>query len=205
MKTAYGQLSANIIRRLRLKRYAGAFTPSDLADLGDPRAVGKALTRLVRAGTVRRVRRGIYEVPRDHPVLGTVGASNDAVVAAVARRDGLKLLPSGAHAANLLGLSTQVAGRTTYGVSGRALPPAAFGRSNVAFKKRSPRTMMLAGRASGWVAEALRNIGRARLTPERLRPLRDRLDAQAKKQLAEDIRYVPAWMRPMFHDLSRDD
>ncbi len=204
MKAPYGQLSGDILRRIRLKRYDGAFTPSDLADLGDPRAIGKTLTRLVATGTIRRVRRGIYELPRPHPLLGTVGASNDAVVAAVARRDGLKLLPSGAHAANVLGLSTQVAAKTTYGVEGRALPPEAFGRANIAFKKRSTRAMKLAGRSSGWVSEALRNIGRAHLTPERLQPLRERLDARAKKQLKEDIRYVPAWMRPLFLELSRD-
>lgn len=204
MKTPYGQLSADIMRRIRRKQYNRAFTPSDLADLGDPRAVGKALTRLVKSGTIKRVRRGIYEVPREHPLIGTVGAGSDAIVAAIARRDGLKLLPSGAHAANLLGLSTQVAARTSYGVQGSARPPEAFGRTNVTFKKRSSRTMMLAGRSSGWVAEALRNIGRIHLTPERLHPLRDRLDAKAKKQLKDDIRYVPAWMRPIFEDLSRD-
>ncbi len=204
MKTPYGQFSADLLRRIRRKQYDRAFTPSDLADLGDPRAVGKALTRLVKAGTIKRVRRGIYEVPREHPLLGTIGAGSDAIVAAVARRDGLKLLPSGAHAANLLGLSTQVAARTSYGVQGPARSPEDFGRTNVTFKKRSSRTMMLAGRSSGWVSEALRNIGRIHLTPERLRPLRDRLDAKAKKQLKEDIRYVPAWMRPIFEDLSRD-
>lgn len=204
-KKIHGALLSSALRRIRAKGAGWAFTPGDFADLGDPRSVGMLLTRISRQGKIRRVRRGLYEIPHPHPILGTVGASNDAIVAAVARRDGLKLLPSGAHAANLLGLSTQVAARTTYGVSGRALPPSAFGRSNLAFKKRSPRTMKLAGRASGWVSEALRNIGRAHLTPERLRPLRDRLDARAKKQLVEDIRYVPAWMRPLFQELSRDD
>jgi hypothetical protein len=204
MKMPYGQFSSDLLRRIRRKRYDRAFTPSDLADLGDPRTIGKALTRLVQAGTIRRVKRVIYELPRAHPLLGSIGASSDAIVAAVARRDGLKLLPSGAHAANLLGLSTQVAARTSYGVQGPARSPEDFGRTNVTFKKRSSRAMMLAGRSSGWVSEALRNIGRIHLTPERLGPLRDRLDDKAKKQLKDDIRYVPAWMRPIFEDLSRD-
>jgi hypothetical protein len=65
--------------------------------------------------------------------------------------------------------------------------------------------MALAGRASGWVAEALRNIGRDHITPDRLRPLRDRLSAKDKKQLLDDLRYVPAWMRPHFNELASDD
>ena len=205
MKTTYGVLRKSIERRLKSKTGDWAFTPSDLADLGDPRSVGKELTRMVKSGKIRRVRRGVYEILREHPLIGTVGADTDAVVAAIARRDGLKLLPSGAHAANLLGLSTQVAARTTYGVEGRSRSADGIGRSTVEFKHRSPKAMMMAGRASGWVSEALRNIVRIHITNERLQPLRARLKATEKKQLRDDLRYAPAWMRPFFLELSRDD
>ena len=204
MKHAYGTLQNSVLRRIKGKGSDWAFTPSDLADLGDPRSVGKVLTRLIQAGTVRRVRRGVYEIPREHPLIGTVGAGADAVVAAIARRDGLKLLTSGAHAANLLGLSTQVAAKSTYGIQGRSRTSQGIGRA-VEFKRRSPKAMMMAERASGWVAEALRNIGRAHITVERLQPLRARLSAKEKKQLIEDLRYAPAWMRPFFLELTRDE
>lgn len=205
MKKDYGSLHGSIQRRIRGKGSDWAFTPGDMADLGEPRSVGKVLTRLVRAGTIRRVRRGIYEVPHEHPLIGTVGAGADAVVAAIARRDGLKLLTSGAHAANLLGLSTQVAAKSVYGVQGRSRNSQGIGRVAVEFKRRSSRTMMMAGRASGWVAEALRNLGRTHITNELLRPLRARMGAKDKKQLREDLRYAPAWMRPFFQELSRND
>ncbi len=205
MRPNYGMLQSAILRRLKARGQGWAFTPSDLADFGDPRSVGKVLTRLIQAGTIRRVRRGLYEVPGEHPLIGKVGAGTDAVVAAIARRDGLKLLPSGAHAANVLGLSTQVAARTTYGIQGRSRSADSIGRSTVQFKRRSPRTMMMAGRASGWVAEALRNLGKEHITPELLLPLRGRLGAKEKKQLREDLRYAPAWMRPFFLELARDE
>jgi hypothetical protein len=201
----YGSLLSNALRRIRAKGAGWAFTPGDFADLGDPRSVGMILTRLSRQDKIRRVRRGLYEVPRPHPLLGTVGADTDSIAQAIARRDALKLLPSGAHAANALGLSTQVAARTTYGIAGRSRVQSGSGKSEITFRHRSPRAMALAGRASGWVAEALRNIGRANLTPDRLRPLRDRLGAKDRKQLLDDLRYVPAWMRPLFLDLARDD
>ncbi len=205
MKTPYGELRNSIERRLKAKANYWAFTPSDLADLGDPRSVGKDLTRMVQSGKIRRVRRGVYEIPRPHPLIGVVGAGTDAVVAAIARRDGLKLLPSGAHAANLLGLSTQVSARDTYGVQGRSRKSDEIGRASVQFRKRSTKSMMMAERASGWVSEALRNIGRIHITNERLQPLRARLGAKEKKQLRDDLRYAPAWMRPFFLELSRDD
>ena len=83
-----------------------AFTPSDFADLDDPRSVGMALTRLLRSDLIQRIRRGVYCIPTDHPVVGRVAAGTDAITQAIARRDALKLLPSGATAANNLGLST---------------------------------------------------------------------------------------------------
>ncbi|PAW67998.1 MAG: hypothetical protein B9S34_03790 [Opitutia bacterium Tous-C1TDCM] len=205
MKSAYGALRRSIERKLKGKAADWAFTPGDLADLGDPRSVGKELSRMVVAGKIRRVRRGIYEIPRPHPMIGTAGAGTEAVVAAIARRDGLKLLPSGAHAANLLGLSPQVSARETYGVQGRSRNSDEIGRDLVQFRRRSTKTMMMAGRASGWVAEALRSIGRVHLSPERLQTLRARLGAKEKKQLRADLRYAPAWMRPFFLELSRDD
>lgn len=204
-KKAYGSLRESMVRRIRAKGAGWAFTPSDFADLGDPRSVGMLLTRLSRQGRIRRVRRGLYEVPRAHPLLGSVGAGTDAIAQAIARRDALTLLPSGAHAANALGLSTQVAARTTYGIAGRSRIQPGSGKSEIAFRRRSTRAMILAGRASGWVSEALRNIGRANLTPARLRPLRARLGATDRRQLLDDLRYVPAWMRPLFIDLARDD
>ena len=203
-KTPYGTVSDTVSRRIRTKGGSWAFTPSDFADLGDPRAIGMSLTRLLRKGTIRRVRRGVYETLRQHPLIGTVGAGVDAVAEAIARRDALKLLPSGAHAANALGLSTQVAARLAYGISGRSRVQPAQGKSEVIFRQRSPKTMALAGRASGWVAEALRNIGRVHITSDRLRPLGRKLGPKEKKQLLEDLRYVPAWMRPFFLDLARD-
>jgi hypothetical protein len=138
-------------------------------------------------------------------LIGTVGAGTDAVVAAIARRDGLKLLPSGAHAANLLGLSTQVAAVDIYGVQGRSKTSGEIGRAAVQFRQRSTKAMMMAGRASGWVAEALRTIGRVHINNERLQPLRSRLGTKEKKQLRDDLRYAPAWMRPFFLELARDD
>ena len=204
-RSTYGLLSGKLLRRIRAKGAGWAFTPSDFADLGDPRAIGMALTRLSRKGTIRRSQRGVYEIPRQHPLIGTVGAGADSVAQAIARRDALKLLPSGAHAANVLGLSTQVSAKTAYGIAGHSRVQPVAGKAQIVFRHRSPKAMALAGRASGWVAEALRNIGRDHITSDRLRPLRDRLGAKDKKQLLDDLRYVPAWMRPHFNELARDD
>jgi hypothetical protein len=201
----YGTLQDKVLRRIRAKGASWAFTPSDFADVGDPGSVNMTLTRLSRKGVIRRVRRGFYEMPSQHPLLGTIGVGPDAITDAIARRDALTLLPSGAHAANWLGLSTQVAARTAYGVAGRSRVESTTGKATVTFRRRSPKSMAMAGRASGWLAEALRNIGRAHITSDRLLALKSKLTDEDRRQLRADIRYVPAWMRPYFLELAPDE
>ena len=43
----------------------------DFLDLGSRQAVDVALHRLVKRKIIRRLARGIYEYPREHPELGT--------------------------------------------------------------------------------------------------------------------------------------
>jgi hypothetical protein len=55
------------------------------------------------------------------------------------------------------------------------------------------------------VAQALRDFGKGNVAPDTIRHLRRRLDADARKQLVADISLVPAWMRPIFTEITRDD
>lgn len=193
-----------ILRRVAQKGRGWAFTPQDFADLGDPRGVGMTLTRLMRDGKIRRIAWGIYDCPRDHPVLGQAGASPEAVVAAVARNKNLRLLPSPAVAANQLGLSTQVPARMIYHSDG-APATIRLGKLEIVFRRNTGKNLALAGRASGLVAQALRSLGKGNVTESHIKHLRGRLDTTARKELAQDIHQVPAWIRPHFRELIRDD
>lgn len=193
-----------ILARVARKGRGWAFTPHDFSDVGDPRSVGMALTRLVRYGKIRRIARGLYDCLHPHPLLGQVGATSDAVVDAVARGRNLRLLPSPQVAANQLGLTTQVPSQIVYQSDGS---PAklVLGKRQIEFRRNTGRNLALAGRASGLVAQALRDVGQAHVTPETIQHLRQRLDAAAKKQLQADLPLVPAWMRPVFQKITRDD
>jgi hypothetical protein len=193
-----------ILRRVAKQGRGWAFTPHDFADLGDPRGIGMALTRLVRDGKIRRVARGLYDCPHSHPVLGQTGATADAIVDAVARGRHLRLLPSPQVAANQLGLSTQVPAQMIYQTDG-APAKVVLGKRQIVFRRNTGRNLALAGRASGLVAQALRDVGNGKVTPDTIQHLRQRLDAAAKKQLVADLALVPAWMRPIFQQITRDD
>lgn len=206
MKTSSPSLTQpqQILQRIAQEGRGWAFTPHDFADLGDPRSVGMALTRLVRDGKIRRISRGIYDSPEDHPILGKTGATVDAVVQAVARNKSLRLLPSPAVAANQLGLSTQVPAKIIYQTNG-APATVKLGKLDIVFRRNSGRNLVLAGRASGLVAQAFRFLGKDRVKSTDIEHLRRRLDSAALDEIAQDVDKVPAWMRPHFRDLTRAD
>ena len=129
-------LNQQILARVAKKGRDWAFTPHDFADMGDPRGVGMALTRLVRDGKIRRIARGLYDCPHPHPVLGQAGATADSVVAAVARGRHLRLLPSPQVAANQLGLSTQVPAQMIYQTDG-APAKVQLGNRQIIFRRNT--------------------------------------------------------------------
>ena len=193
-----------ILRRVARKSPDWAFTPHDFADMGDPRSIGMALTRLVRDGKIRRVGRGLYDCPHAHPILGQTGASSDAVVSAVARNKNLRVLPSKAVAANRLGLNTQVPAQMVYHTDA-APARVQLGKLKIVFRRNSGRNLALAGRPSGLVAQALRDVGKDHVKPHHLKRIRDHLPAADRKKLKQDLGLVPAWMRPHFQELARTD
>jgi hypothetical protein len=194
-------LQDQVVARIKRHGKGWAFTPRDFVDLGNPRSVGMVLSRLVKVSTIRRVAQGIYEVPKPHPLIGTVGADVDEVVQAVARKRHLVLLPTGAYAANRLGLSEQVPAKVVYITNG-GRSSFKMGKLTVTFRPGSSRSLALAGRASGLVVQALRAIGQRQLTARQVDHLRRVLPDAAKAQLLADVNEVPAWMRPIFREVA---
>jgi Family of unknown function (DUF6088) len=85
----------------------------DFLDIGSRGTVDMAFGRLTRDGKIRRIRRGLYDMPKINEALGgKLSPDIDEAARAIARRQRWKIIPDGAWAANLLGLSTQVPPRS---------------------------------------------------------------------------------------------
>jgi hypothetical protein len=176
------------------------FTPERFQDLGGPKAVLHALARHTDAGTIRRLARGLYDYPKKHPKLGLLAPSTEDIAAALAGRDALRLQPTGAYAANLLGLSTQVPMKVVYLTDGRSRT-VQIGKRQITLKHTTPRNMATAGKISGLVIQALRHVGQPHVDERLISQLNKRLDEQARKQLMKDIRYAPAWIATIIRRL----
>ena len=94
-------------------------TPGDFLDLGSREAIDQALSRLVKAGRLRRVGHGLYVRPRISSVLNRPAPVDlEAAIAALARRDGVRIMPDGLVAANQLGLTNAVPAKVSYVTDG---------------------------------------------------------------------------------------
>ena len=64
-------VDSQVLARMRQQGPGTAFTPADFVDLGPRNAVDLALSRNARAGTIRKLARGVYDLPRRDARLGT--------------------------------------------------------------------------------------------------------------------------------------
>jgi hypothetical protein len=174
---------------------ARVHTPFDFLDLGSPHSVGMALMRLVRSGALRRLARGLYDVPRQHPLLGKLQPTADEIAQALSRRDGALVQPAQAMAANLLNLSEQVPARAVYETDGPSRTVKA-GSLTIQLKHRSPRQVRTASPMSNLVFAALRSVGKANVNEARVAHLRETLSAKDRAALLNDLPLAPAWMHP---------
>jgi hypothetical protein len=181
------------IGRIRAKGRGWVFTPTDFLDLGSRIAVGLALMRHTRAGTIRKLARGLYDYPVQHPRLGTIAPSTEKIATALKGRDDFRLQVSGAHAANGLGLSDQVPVRAVFLTDSRSRK-VKLGKREIVLKNTSTRQMATAGRISGTVIQALRWLGRRNVDDRVVARLRRTLSDADKQQLLKDLRYAPGWI-----------
>ena len=197
-------VDSQIVHRIRGTGRGSVFSPHDFIDLGSRDAVDKVLSRLVRKGNLRRLARGLYEYPKAHPVMGLLTPSPDTIAAALAGKHSIRLLPSGAYAANLLGLSTQVPAKIVFLTDGpsRAVR---VGNQEIRLVRTTPRNMGPAGRISGLVIQALRHLGQTHVDEAVIRTLRRKLSADDKKQLMKDIAFAPAWVGAHLRAIAQGD
>ena len=191
----------SILKSVRARRSALVFSARDFAASGRPAAVRKALERLVRRGTLRRVRRGFYDQPRPHPLLGQTAPNAMDLVKSVMKNSSAQWQVSGAYAANLLHLSDQVPARIvilTNGVPRKI----ALGKLTLDFRRAAPRNLLGAGRPAGLVIQALRHLDRGGITPEIIAKLRHRLDPATKADLTSLSPKLAAWLQPLVREIA---
>lgn len=195
-------VDTQVLERIESHGQGWVFTPGDFSDLGTRTAVATALKRHKATGRIRLMGRGLYDVPRQHAVLGTLWPAIETVAKALERKDGLRLQPSGVYAANLLGLSEQVPAKVVFLTDG-ATRRVKVGPTEILLKRTTPRNMAAAGRLSGLLIQAFRSLGPDHVTPQRISQLRQRLPATERQHVLKDTALAPEWMHHHLREVAR--
>ena len=186
-----------IKKKIYNKKHGFVFTKSYFYDIGNPKAVAKTLERLADSGKIRRLARGLYDYPKTHPRLKNLPANYERIAQALAGRDNLKIQPSGAYAANLLGLTDQVPAKIIFLTDG-ANRTVQINKQKIILKRTTPKNMATAGHISGLVIQALRHLGKDNVDDKIIGILKSRLSNDDKSKIMSDIRYAPVWIGNIF-------
>ncbi len=193
--------TAEAVRRYVRRLEPGTvFTPAELVRerVGTDRAVRETLRRLVADGTVRRLSKGYYDVPRVNARIGVLSPTPEAIIAAHARKTGATIERPELDAANRLGLTTQVVARPIYRTN---LFPRDLNIGGQRIKLRTAGPRSLAGKAGDpaeLVIDALQAIGRAHITDTDITKLREFVqEHNLAKKLRQRGRRAPSWMLPV--------
>ena len=188
-------ISGKIRQRIIKGKTGKIFFAKDFSDIGNDELINKALFRLERSKTLIRLSHGIYLYPVIDKELGVMLPAPETIAKAIAKRDNARILPTGNHAMNLLGLSTQVPMNVVYMTDGSPRK-VNIGKRKITFKKTSPRNFMYKGKIIPLVVSALKTIGKENMIPEYITRLEQILTQSEDKQiLLNDTNQAPAWIK----------
>lgn len=183
-----------IEKKIKAKSKGTLFFPDDFSQLGSSESIRKALQRLEEKKIIRRIAQGIYTRPIESKYIGEVLPSAEEVAKGIAKRDRIRIVPTGVYALNALGLSTQVPMKLVFLTDG-APREIKIGKRSIKFKKTTPKNLLAKGEISSLVIQALREIGIDNITPSE----EDKIIALLKKEnvnlLKQDVKLAPIWIQ----------
>lgn len=200
MTSSYAE---QIRQRIDVAVAGSIFINADFADIADTETIRRNLNRLVKSGAIRRVVKGIYEKPKFSKLLQEPVAPNpDTVAKALARNYHWTIAPDGNTALNLLGMSTQVPAVWTY-ISDGPYKTYQWNNTNLVFKHRTNKEISGLSSITALVVQALKTLGKERVTPEIVSALSERLNAGEKALLLKEAAASTDWVYDVIRRLSR--
>ena len=182
-----------IFESLKSRQKGVVIFVSDFSDYGSAESVKKALLRLNEKETIVRLAHGIYLYPKVDKELGVLFPSTEDIALAIARRDKVRIIPTGVQALNKLGLSTQVPMKLVYLTDG-GTRNIKVGKRTISFKNTSPKNLFMKGEISSMVIQALKTIGNSQLDDSTLLKIQNILKKEKKDNIINDAKLAPVWI-----------
>ena len=168
---------------------------SDFSELDNYDTVRKSLQRLVKKDLIIRISKGIYYYPKKDEILGILYPSIEEIGKAIAKRDKARIIPTGAFAQHLLGLSTQIPMNVIYLTDGSARK-IKIGKQTIVFKKTSPKNLSYENQLSSLIIQSLKSKKENNITEKEKQILKEIIIKSGKqKEIEKDIKNAQVWIR----------
>lgn len=164
------------------------FSIADFSKYGKYEAVRKALLRIEREGTIKRIYPGLYTKSVKDGDL-----SSERIAYAVARKCGWTIAPSGERCINLIGLRDFPYDRYTYLSSGTYRRYEILNQT-ITFRHVSEKDLTGLSYKAVVVVQALKTIGINNITPEDGRKIREYLTYQDKAMIKKECAKCTRWV-----------
>lgn len=195
-----------IEKSIKRQRRGKLLFASDFALCGNTEAIFKALQRLHKSGLIMRVAHGIYYYPKinqnKYIKSKYLSPSIDEIAYGIAKRDKIRIVPTGSYALNTLGLSTQVPANAVFITDGAPRRIAVGKGRGILFKHTSEaRSLAYKSKLLMLIVSALREIGEGKATSQQLEIIKTHLSNISQKELESDIQLMPLWVRKILLSL----
>ena len=189
-----------IIEKIKNHKRGKIFFADDFTLLGSADSIRQALQSLQKSGLLVRVATGIYCYPKinkfewlDEKYLLP---SIDEIAHAIAKRDKIRIVPTGEYALNALGLSTQVVMNVVYITDGAPRRIKIGDGKGILFKHTSEvRRLSFNSELLMLIDSALREIGENKVRPSELEIIKEKLKYVTQKDIDRGIDLMPIWVR----------
>ena len=189
-----------IQQAIKYRRKGSIFFATNFLRYGSLPSVNKALSELTKSGLIVRLATGIYYKPEIDNVfgLGIIYPGLEEIAAAIAERDGARIVPTGAYAQNRLGLSTQIPMNAVYLTDGPARRVQIYNGKGILFKRVSPKHFQFKNKTALMITLALKDLGEGNLDVEQEKRLKEIITREPLSSFMPDFPLMPEWIRSVF-------
>ena len=195
-----------IVEKIKNHKRGRMFFADDFALLGSADSIRQALQSLQKSGLLVRVATGIYCYPKINQFEWLnekyLLPSIEEIAHAIAKRNKIRIVPTGEYALNALGLSTQVVMNVVYITDGAPRRIKIGEGKGILFKHTSEiRRLSFNSELLMLIDSTLREIGEGKVRQHELEIIKEKLKYITQKDIDRNIDLMPIWVREIVLNL----
>ena len=186
-------IDKDILKRLN-EQNIKVFTINDIIDLGSYDNLRKILERMTKSGILRRLIRGVYEIPKYNKTFNMIAPpSIDEIAKALARNFNWDIYPSGNYALNILGVSTQIPSKYIY-ISSVPNRKYEYEGNIIVFKHATLKETNSFSYITNIVIQAFKELGKDNITDDIIKLICQKFSSDEINLICEEAKKTTIWI-----------